>query len=43
MLAGDCSRAKELLMPHDKAVLEYRGKLDEFEGNGWRIGTPTLS
>ena len=31
------SRTKELLMPHDKAVLQYRDKLDEFEGNGWRI------
>jgi hypothetical protein len=31
------SRTKELLMPHDKAVLQYRDKLDEFEGRGWKI------
>ena len=31
------SRAKELLMPHDKAVLQYRDKLDDFEGRGWKI------
>lgn len=31
------SRTKELLMPHDKAILQYRDKLDEFEGRGWKI------
>ncbi|MBM3513418.1 MAG: aromatic ring-hydroxylating dioxygenase subunit alpha [Alphaproteobacteria bacterium] len=31
------SRTKELLMPHDKGVLHYRDKLDEFEGRGWKI------
>jgi hypothetical protein len=31
------SRTKELLMPHDKVVLQYRDKLDEFETNGWKI------
>lgn len=31
------SRTKELLMPHDKGVLQYRDKLGEFEGRGWKI------
>lgn len=31
------SRTKELLMPHDRVVLQYRDKLDEFEANGWKI------
>jgi phenylpropionate dioxygenase-like ring-hydroxylating dioxygenase large terminal subunit len=37
------SRTKELLMPHDKAVIEYREKLDEFEGNGWRIDLDSVN
>jgi phenylpropionate dioxygenase-like ring-hydroxylating dioxygenase large terminal subunit len=28
---------KELLMPHDKVILQYREKLKEFERRGWRI------
>ena len=31
------SRAKELMMPADKCILQYRDKLDEFEARGWRI------
>lgn len=29
--------AKELLMPADKVILQYREKLDEFTDKGWRI------
>jgi phenylpropionate dioxygenase-like ring-hydroxylating dioxygenase large terminal subunit len=31
------SRAKELMMPADKCLLQYRDKLDEFEARGWRL------
>lgn len=31
------SRTKELLMPHDKVVLQYRDMLDSFEAKGWKI------
>ncbi len=31
------SRTKELLMPHDKVILQYRDMLDSFEARGWRI------
>jgi len=31
------SRAKELMMPADKCLLQYRDKLDEFESKGWRL------
>jgi len=31
------SRAKELMMPADKCILQYRDKLDEFEARGWRL------
>jgi phenylpropionate dioxygenase-like ring-hydroxylating dioxygenase large terminal subunit len=31
------SRTKELLMPHDKSLLEYRDLLDSFEARGWKI------
>ena len=31
------SRTKELMMPADRVILEYRDKLDEFESRGWRI------
>jgi len=31
------SRAKELMMPADKCILQYRDKLDEFEARGWKL------
>jgi phenylpropionate dioxygenase-like ring-hydroxylating dioxygenase large terminal subunit len=31
------STAKELLMPHDKCIIQYRDKLKEFENKGWKI------
>ena len=31
------SRAKELMMPADKCILQYRDKLEEFEARGWRL------
>lgn len=31
------SRTKELMMPADKVILQYRDKLDEFESRGWRL------
>lgn len=31
------SRTKELMMPADRVILQYRDKLDEFEARGWRI------
>jgi len=31
------SRSKELMMPADKCLLQYRDKLDEFEARGWRL------
>ena len=31
------SRNKELMMPADRVILEYRDKLREFEDRGWRI------
>jgi phenylpropionate dioxygenase-like ring-hydroxylating dioxygenase large terminal subunit len=31
------SRAKELMMPADKCILQYRDKLDEWEAKGWRL------
>ena len=31
------SRAKELMMPADKVILQYRDKLDEFEARGWKL------
>ncbi|MFO0509194.1 MAG: hypothetical protein ACK51K_00905, partial [Gammaproteobacteria bacterium] len=36
------SRAKELMMPADKVILQYRDKLDEFEARGWRIDMAAL-
>lgn len=36
------SRAKELMMPADKVILQYRDKLDEFEARGWRIDLAAL-
>lgn len=34
--------AKELLMPADKVILQYREKLDEFTARGWRIDMEAL-
>jgi phenylpropionate dioxygenase-like ring-hydroxylating dioxygenase large terminal subunit len=31
------STAKELLMPHDKCIIQYRDKLQEFENKGWKV------
>ena len=31
------STAKELLMPHDRVILQYRGILKDFENKGWRL------
>ncbi|HKZ74530.1 MAG TPA: aromatic ring-hydroxylating dioxygenase subunit alpha, partial [Steroidobacteraceae bacterium] len=36
------STAKELLMPHDKVIVQYREKLREFEQRGWRIDAAAL-
>ncbi|NBX41528.1 MAG: hypothetical protein EBR15_08965, partial [Gammaproteobacteria bacterium] len=36
------SRSKELMMPADKVILQYRDKLDEFEASGWRIDMEAL-
>jgi phenylpropionate dioxygenase-like ring-hydroxylating dioxygenase large terminal subunit len=36
------STAKELLMPHDKCIIQYRDKLKEFEHKGWRIDVEAL-
>jgi phenylpropionate dioxygenase-like ring-hydroxylating dioxygenase large terminal subunit len=37
------SRTKELMMPADKVILQYRDKLDEFEQRGWRLDMEALS
>ena len=36
------SRSKELMMPADRAILQYRDKLNEFEARGWKIDTAAL-
>ncbi|MEZ5499768.1 MAG: aromatic ring-hydroxylating dioxygenase subunit alpha [Steroidobacteraceae bacterium] len=36
------STAKELLMPADKVIVQYRDKLQEFEDRGWRIDWENL-
>jgi hypothetical protein len=36
------SRSKELLMPADKVILQYRDKLDEFAARGWRLDMAAL-
>lgn len=36
------SAAGELLMPADRIIAQYREKLREFHGRGWRIDTETL-
>jgi phenylpropionate dioxygenase-like ring-hydroxylating dioxygenase large terminal subunit len=36
------TRSKELLMPHDRVILQYRDKLDEFEARGWRMDFEAL-
>jgi phenylpropionate dioxygenase-like ring-hydroxylating dioxygenase large terminal subunit len=34
--------SKELLMPHDRVIVQYREKLREFEQRGWRIDSAAL-
>jgi phenylpropionate dioxygenase-like ring-hydroxylating dioxygenase large terminal subunit len=36
------SRNKELMMPADRVILEYRDKLKEFEARGWRMDLKAL-
>ncbi|MBV6415687.1 MAG: hypothetical protein CMLOHMNK_00200 [Steroidobacteraceae bacterium] len=36
------SKARELMMPADKVISQYREKLDEFERKGWRIDMTRL-
>lgn len=36
------STARELLMPADKVIAQYRDKLDEFEKKGWRLDMQRL-
>jgi hypothetical protein len=36
------SRAKELMMPADKVILQYRDKLDEFEARGWKLDPESI-
>ncbi|MBV6423611.1 MAG: hypothetical protein NAOJABEB_01410 [Steroidobacteraceae bacterium] len=36
------STARELMMPADKVIAQYRDKLDEWERKGWRIDMPRL-
>jgi phenylpropionate dioxygenase-like ring-hydroxylating dioxygenase large terminal subunit len=36
------SRAKELMMPADKVILQYRDKLDDFAARGWKIDMDKL-
>jgi hypothetical protein len=36
------SRSKELMMPADKVILQYRDKLAEFEARGWRLDMTAL-
>lgn len=36
------SRTKELMMPADRVILEYRDKLQEFENRGWRMDIAAL-
>jgi phenylpropionate dioxygenase-like ring-hydroxylating dioxygenase large terminal subunit len=36
------SRTRELMMPADRVILEYRDKLNEFEAKGWRIDLKAL-
>ena len=36
------STTKELLMPHDRVVVQYRSKLKEWEQKGWRIDYESL-
>jgi len=40
--APEASRSKELMMPADRVILEYRDKLNEFESRGWRIDLAAL-
>ena len=36
------TNTKELLMPHDKVIVQYREKLQEFSNRGWRIDTAAV-
>ena len=36
------SRSKELMLPVDRAIVQYRDKLNEFEARGWKIDTAAL-
>ncbi|MEZ5486571.1 MAG: aromatic ring-hydroxylating dioxygenase subunit alpha [Steroidobacteraceae bacterium] len=36
------SRTKELMMPADKCILQYRDKLDEFRRQGWKLDMPAV-
>ena len=36
------SRTKELMMPADRVIGQYRDKLDDFEARGWRIDMKSL-
>jgi phenylpropionate dioxygenase-like ring-hydroxylating dioxygenase large terminal subunit len=36
------TRTRELMMPADRVILEYRDKLGEFEQRGWRIDLKAL-
>ncbi|MFL2770416.1 MAG: Rieske 2Fe-2S domain-containing protein [Rhodospirillaceae bacterium] len=37
------STNKELLMPHDRVVVQYRGMLKEWEQRGWRLDYESLN
>ena len=36
------TRSKELMMPADKVILQYRDKLDEWEAKGWKLDMEAL-
>ncbi|MCP5359508.1 MAG: Rieske 2Fe-2S domain-containing protein [Sinobacteraceae bacterium] len=36
------SRTKELMMPADRCILQYRDKLDEFRRQGWKLDLPAI-
>jgi hypothetical protein len=36
------TRSKELMMPADKVILQYRDKLDEFESRGWKLDMQSI-
>ena len=37
------SRAKELLMPHDSVILQYRAMLARFAANGWKLDLQAIA